>query len=316
MAIITASAHQAEGYAPTHKAARHGSVWDRCRNVGSTAWTSLTRRTWRSALGTDDHVNEPDLVKKMPATAFFYGRNPPVDALSQHQQVVVEADACNDLAGLRSHGAVVFAYVSVGEAEGWRPSARALPDHLFPAQNPSWGSRVADLTKGEWIAYLIDNRMADLWAKGYRGFFLDTLDSYRLAFHTPVEQAEQQRALVHLIQEIHEKFPGVRLLINRGFDLLPRVHHLVSGLVVESLFQTWNPATQAYGVVEESGRAWLLDQLRQVTDGYGIPVTIIDYVDPAARKLISETAQRIEALGYAAWIASPGLDTLYKRTSA
>lgn len=61
----------------------------------------------------------------LPRTAFFYGAQVPVTALAQFDRVVVEADQIQDLRPLRAAGADIFAYVSVGEAEGWR--ARGKP---------------------------------------------------------------------------------------------------------------------------------------------------------------------------------------------
>ena len=105
-----------------------------------------------------------------PSTAFFYGSPVPVLALSKFDRVVVEAENVKDLAGLRVEGADIFAYVSVGEAEGWRATSSALPRELFMGNNVAWHSRIADLTQPGWRDYLIEQRMARLWDEGYRAF--------------------------------------------------------------------------------------------------------------------------------------------------
>lgn len=286
------------------------------RALGAGTWAALSNRLSPSAGGRQRTGHDAATAEVPPCTAFFYGSHPPIDALARFPRVVVEADACDDLPGLRRQGALVFAYVSLGEAEGWRASARALPDGIFAAKNPLWSSRVADLTHPAWCHYLLDDRLAKLWNQGYRGFFLDTLDSYRLAFHKPEDLQRQQNALVQLIQNIHARYPDARLLINRGFELLPRIHPCVDGLVAESLFQTWDASTQRYGATDEKGQAWLLGQLRRAREVYGLPVTVIDYVDPSDSPLILKTQGRIEAQGCAAWIAGPGLNALYTRTNA
>jgi len=98
-----------------------------------------------------------------PSTAFFYGSPVPVVALSKFERVVVESENVKDLDGLRVAGADVFAYLSVGEAEGWRASSRALPKDIFVGANVAWHSRIADLTQPGWRDYLIEERMARLW---------------------------------------------------------------------------------------------------------------------------------------------------------
>jgi hypothetical protein len=243
-------------------------------------------------------------------TAFFYGAQVPVTALARFDRVVVEADQIRDLAPLRAAGAEIFAYVSVGEAEGWRASARALPQALFLGANEPWHSRIADLPHPGWRRYLLDQRMAGLWAVGYRAFFLDTLDSYRLAAQGAAQERAQTAALVQLIWAMRERYPGIRLLLNRGFDVLPEVAPLCVGVVAESLFQGWNAGLQAYVSVSEPDRRWLLDRLNEARQRFGLPVTVIDYVPPEQPALARETAQRIAALGFIPWVANPGLDVL------
>lgn len=246
---------------------------------------------------------------KPPSTAFFYGSPIPVPALSQFERVVVEAENVKDLAGLRVAGADVFAYVSVGEAEGWRATARALPPELFMGNNVAWHSRIADLTQPGWRDYLIEQRMAGLWSEGYRAFFLDTLDSYQIALKDPQAQDAQAKALVEIIRAMHRRFPGVQLLFNRGFAVLPEAGPLAVGLVAESLFQRWNPMTQAYERVSDEDHDWLLAQLKQARSRR-LPITVIDYVPADQPELARETARKIAALGFAAWVSTPGLDMI------
>lgn len=243
-------------------------------------------------------------------TAFYYGSPVPESNLARFKRVVVEADSLGSPATLQENGAEVFAYVSVGEAEGWRLSARMLPQTLFNGENREWESRIADLTQTRWHDYLLEERMAPLWAAGYQGFFLDTLDSYLRANTTPKAIARQADALIVLIQKMHSRFPGAKFLLNRGFEMLPAVAPMVNGVVAESLFQRWDQATKKYVLVPETDRLWLLAKLREARDMYGLPVTVIDYVSPDNLTLAHETIQRIRALGFEAWVANPGLDTV------
>lgn len=252
-----------------------------------------------------------NMAATVASTAFYYSSPLPVASLATYDRVVVEADNVVNLEALRSGGTKVFAYLSVGEAEGWRESSRNLPSELFRGSNSQWQSRVADLTQPGWKQYLLENRMARLWDKGYRGFFLDTLDSYQLGRPTPQMQHLQAQALIDIILSMHKRFPGLELIFNRGFEILPDVGKLAVGLVAESLFQSWNPITQSYGPVSESDREWLLTRLNEARDRYGLPVTVIDYVAPDRAPLAQETARRIAALGFYPWVATPSLDVVY-----
>lgn len=234
----------------------------------------------------------------------------PLEALSHYDRVVVEAENFPIPAGLSATGTIVFAYLSVGEAEGWRGSTSELDSKLFLGENTAWRSRVADLTQPGWTKFLVEDRMAMLWQQGYRAFFLDTLDSYQIVIADPLRQAIQARALADIIRTMHRRFPGVQLLLNRGFAVLPEIGHLAVGLVAESLFQGWNASTGSYVEVDETSRLWLVTQLRAANLRYKLPITVIDYVSPQEPELARDTAQRIKMLGFTPWISTPALNTL------
>lgn len=245
-----------------------------------------------------------------PSIAFFYAPFAPLDSLAQFDQVVVQPEHIGNLAALQKNGAEVFAYLSVGEAEPFRTGYRTLDKRWFLGTNRGWNSDIIDLTQRGWRDHLIEQRMATLWAQGYRGFFLDTLDSYQAVIKDPAGQAAQARALAELIRAMHQRFPGVKLLLNRGFEVLPEVAPLAVGMVAESLFQGWDPAGKRYVEISERDRTWLLGRLKEARDRYRLPVTVIDYLPPRQRELARQTARRIIELGFTPWIANPELDYL------
>lgn len=243
------------------------------------------------------------------STAFYYGRDVPEELLRVYERVVVEPDAIADPARLHGRRARLVAYASVGEvADTARTRPEGMTSDWTLGRNGAWNSQIMDLTNPAWTRWLVDRRMRDLWRQGYRGFFLDTLDSFRLADLSADEQAAQLDALVALIQRMHRRYPGVEILLNRGFEVLPRVAHLVHGVVAESLFDRWDAANNRYARVPENDRRWLLDALRQVEDRHGLPVTVIDYRPPSERAQARETARRIEALGFDPWVTNASID--------
>ncbi len=148
-----------------------------------------------------------------------------------------------------------------------------------------------------WPAFLVDKVVAPLWRQGYRGFFLDTLDSYQLVATTDAARSAQQAGLVAVIRAIHTRFPGAYLILNRGFELLPAVHDIVDAVAFESLFRGWNQSNRQYVEVAPQDRDWLLGQARTARDQYRLPLISIDYCDPADMTCAQDTATKIRALG-------------------
>lgn len=243
------------------------------------------------------------------STAFYYGKDVPEDLLQVYRRVVVEPDAIADPARLTGRRARLLAYLSVGElADTARTRPRAMKDDWSMGRNHAWNSRIMDLTNPGWQRWLVDVRMRDLWRQGYRGFFLDTLDSFRLAGLDQGGNQAQLDALVSLIERMHRRYPSAEILVNRGFEILPRIAHRVHGVVAESLFDRWDAAAQQYQRVPEDDRRWLQDRLEEARDDHGLPVIVIDYRPPAERAQARDTARRIAALGFSPWVTNAALD--------
>lgn len=248
--------------------------------------------------------------QQAPSTAVFYGRQIPDQLWTRYQRVIVEAEALEGDRVLLEGRAEPFLYVSVGEAEPWRPGYDALDRGWFLGRNLGWNSDIVDLTSAGWRRNLLEDRVAPLWARGYRGFFLDTLDSFRALSLTSAQLVDQERGLRETVAALYRRFPRIRLIFNRGFDLLPDFGRSAVGLVAESLFSGWNAERKQYFRVQSEDRIWLLNRLILARSQYGLPVTVIDYVPPDDRSAAIETAQAIFKLGFDPWVTNPMLDTV------
>ncbi|WP_240538676.1 bifunctional glycoside hydrolase 114/ polysaccharide deacetylase family protein [Halomonas sp. SH5A2] len=247
-----------------------------------------------------------------PSVAFYYGNDAPTELLSQFDWIVVEAANIDQEQArrLNQHGGQLFAYVSIGELDAWRETNTPIAEHAFVTRNDAWNSQVADLTAPEWQQWLIEEHVRPLWEAGYRGLFLDTLDSYRLFAPDGDAAGRQQDALVDIITRIKRQFPDMRLVLNRGFEILDRVHHDVDGVAAESLYRGWNPSTKVYGEVPADDQEWLYAQLSKVKDAYQLPAIAIDYVPANNRSLARATAERIHAEGFIPWVSVPHLNQM------
>jgi hypothetical protein len=248
-------------------------------------------------------------AQAQPSVAFFYGADAPRE-LALFDQVVVQPGHRHESGALAFMKERLFAYVSVGETDPDAEAYRGLPADWQLGKNAAWGGAVVDQSRPGWPAWFAENIVAPLWARGYRGFFLDTLDSYQLFATTAPARARQEAGLVATLRELRARFPGARLMLNRGFEILPQVHAEVTAVAVESLFQGWNNAKHAYVPVAEPDRRWLLDRIDEVSSRYRLPVVAIDYAAPEKRDEARAIAKKIRALGVTPWVANPELDVL------
>lgn len=252
------------------------------------------------------------LVPAPPGTAvaFFYDANPPWAELQAFDLVVVDpGHVPNPKLPVLPHTRLA-AYVALGEVQPSRDYAAKIPQSWLKGENKDWGSRLINQAQPEWPQFFTEQVIAPLWEKGYRTFFLDTLDSYHRFSPTPEARAVQEAGMVKVITMLKQRFPQAKLIFNRGFEILPQVHPMVESVVAESLFQGYNAGESRYREVPEDDRRWLMGQLQKVKDVYHLPVIVIDYVPTSQRQLARDTAKRIQTLGYVPWVTTPDLGTL------
>ena len=55
----------------------------------------------------------------------------------------------------------------------------------------------------------------------------------------------------------HQRWPKKSIVLNRGFELLPELKDVLSGVLVESVYQGFDPTTKRYRAVDPQGSEWL-----------------------------------------------------------
>jgi len=246
-------------------------------------------------------------VPAQPSTAFYYAKDLPPELLAHYDRVVIEPDHFASIP--RSPRAQLFAYVSVGEVHPTRSWYAQIPKRLVIGRNGTWGSEIVDTSSAEWASFLLDRVLEPLWSRGYRGFFLDTIDSYERVVAGAQDRERHARRIGALIATLKARHPDVKVLLNRGFDVLPHAPK-VDGLVVESLFSTCDASGSACRAVPSAESQALLTRLREVQARDRVPIIVIDYApstDLAARRAL---AKRIAELGFEPWISVPALDEI------
>jgi hypothetical protein len=232
-----------------------------------------------------------------PSTRNFWG----------YDCIILSPDAEVDLSEGHSFGKKFFAYISVGEiarnAEYFQQAEEA--GVAFLSENENWDSLVVDLASPAWSTFVVENLASLAVRKGYDGFFLDTMDSYYLA--SEASQTEQESGLVYLMKKLKKAYPDKQIIANRGFPVFEQLKNMIDGVLVESLFQRWSFSAEGWESQSQSGTEWLLDQLAPVKAA-GLPIFIVDYVDPSRIDIASWTAERIDDLGFSPLIVGKNLD--------
>ncbi|MBU1668893.1 endo alpha-1,4 polygalactosaminidase [bacterium] len=230
--------------------------------------------------------------------AFIYSNNIDDQFINFYDKVVVEADAIDNIYALRYPKKMV-AYVSVGEIEPWRKTKTKYDPSWIISENKTWNSLIADLRKDAYQNFIFE-RIEQLYSKGYRNFFLDTMDAYHVTAKDKELFGLQQKALIKFIRTLHKKYPKSKIIVNRGFELLEKIHKDIDAIVAESLLNRYNHDQKAYVEVPKADREWLIANFNRAKS-YNLDVISIEYSNKSTKERMS-IAKRVKELGFIAYV--------------
>jgi len=132
---------------------------------------------------------------------------------------------------------VVLAEVNAGEVPPNTPDHSLLEhENALLAGGASKGMAAVDLTSPRWHQAIM-TKVDDAINKGFDGVMLDGLDSpLKAADAISTEVANKNRdAAITLIEEIRNKHPKIKIMLNRAFDILPQVASKIDYVLAESI---------------------------------------------------------------------------------
>lgn len=232
-----------------------------------------------------------------------------------YQLLVLEPHHARPVAPLRGPGATLLGYVSLGEVEKRRPYFAALERAgALGIANPDWpDARRADLRHPAWTAAVLDQIVPQILQLGYDGIFIDTMDNAEaMERQDPQGAKDMVAAGARLIAAIRARFPGIRIMLNRGYALLDRVAPSIDYVLGESMASRWNFATKRYDLLSDSDWTWQADRLRAAKAiNPAMVVTTLDYWDMADTRQVAALYARERAGGFAPYVSTLALDRLW-----
>lgn len=166
----------------------------------------------------------------------YYGYGAKKERIERYRTVVLESDNYKDVSDFKT---LTLAYVSIGEAESSRdyyPRLAAMG--ILGEANSDWpNSRYVSLQSGEWQEIVLKELIPQIIKRGYKGVFLDTLDSLTQSGHTPEQIAS-------FVNSIKKSYPELYVMVNRGFEALGLLE--ADAVLFESTITTIEPKTKKH----------------------------------------------------------------------
>ena len=244
-----------------------------------TAWLLLSpvhSRTWQA-----DYSAAPDGLRLLAT-----------------EMAILDPSARVDHAAAAAAGRTWLAYVSLVEVsrKATYASDAAKKGVKYLAENKEWSSRMVDISSPRWADYVVDTLARGAVQRGFRGFFLDTVDSWQiLAREFPEKKETYRKALISIILRLHSTFPDKEIVMNRGFELLPDVRTAIQGVMIESVFHTFDKDGR-YLPTSDTTRKALTERIASLRQA-GLNVYGLDYAEPGNAAAIEESVKLLTAAG-------------------
>jgi len=224
----------------------------------------------------------------------YYGKDISYPLVGIHDYIIVQPNHINTAShGFSLYKDKMYAYVSIGELDRDLEIYNDINSSWIKAKNRSWKSDVLDITNRDYQEFIFTHQIEPQIRRGFENFFFDTLDSYSFYAKTPQQIQDAQNALASFINEFHKRYPNAKLVINRGFGIIDKVHSSISAVLFESYYHGLSAKDLSYKEVTDQDRAWLDIFIKKIKV-YNLDVIAVDYVNnpKEATKVVSQLEKK------------------------
>jgi polysaccharide biosynthesis protein PelA len=259
-----------------------------------------------------------DMRTKKLRWVVFYGQTADEAILATYDIVILDPGFLGSIEAVARSGTQVFGYLSLGEIRTTNPFFDRLDPEAVLEENVHWpGTRRIDIRHPSWRSLVLDHLVPQIRAQGFAGLMLDTLDTPpHLEQIDPKRNAGMRKAAIDLVHAIHRRQPRMKLIMNRGYALLPKLIDILDALIAESLLTRPGPDGGSPVLANERDVAQQLAQLAPAKHRWSaVPILTLDYWAPEDTATIEVIYRRERALGHHPYVATPLLDRIVPEPS-
>ena len=228
--------------------------------------------------------------------------------LSAFDVLVLDADSGLDLALIRKHAKspqTILGYLALCElGPGRGYAAKIRQGGLLLHETPYWpGSFYIDIRRSEWQRLVIQEIVPSILKAGFDGLFLDTIDD--APWLETNSNPGASAAAVALVHRIRLSFPNRRLMLNRGFNFLPKLERDLDMVLAESILTTTSRVEpKPIRVSQESYEVRVKELRAAQTRQTQLKLYSLDYWDPADHAGILDIYAVQRAHGFVPYVST------------
>jgi len=246
--------------------------------------------------------------------AVYYANKTPLNTLMKYQLLVFDNETHPPITPLLESNKTVLGYLSLGEVGQHRAYYHQLKrDGLLLQESENWpGSYAIDIRDKRWTSLVIEELLPDILQQGFHGIFIDTLDIPPHQEKTaPKRFRGMTKAAIQLLKTIRYHYPSIKIMLNRGYEILPQVAPIIDYVLGESVYATYNFTTQSYEPVNNSlysQQVNILQSAKKVAPH--LVVMTLDYWQPNDVQGIANIYAQQRANGFVPYVGTIKLDII------
>ncbi len=245
----------------------------------------------------------------------YYGDSIPAENFIKYDLIVFDGEKHPFLRPLLNQNKTLLAYISIGEV---RTNSKyfeyAKSNNLLLEENPNWqGSYAIDTRNSAWAELIIEQKIPDILFSGFNGIMIDTLDtSIALEKNDNTKYRGLTESSVNAIKAIRMRYPHIKIMLNRGFEVLDKTTPMIDMLLAESIFAEYNFANKTSKPFDEAIYKSVSDYLKQYqAKNEHLKVYTLDYWDITDKKGMKEIYKTQRANGFIPYVSKITLDDIY-----
>jgi len=240
--------------------------------------------------------------------AVYYEDDAPLEDFDSFNLLILDSDYHPALVPLSDRGKVLLGYLSIGEVAQHRDYFGDLEtEGLLLEENEIWtGSFRIDVRDERWVRRVIEQLIPSILRRGFDGVFLDTIDNpIYLEAREPERFQGMRDATIRLVKSIRRHYPHIKIVVNRGFEILPDLAHEIDGVLGESVFSSYDFETMEYHLVSEDDYRWQVDHLSSAARlNPDLSIMTLDYWNPSDPEGVRRIYAEQRANGFSPYVST------------
>lgn len=244
-----------------------------------------------------------------------YSNKAKPNQFNPYQLIVFDNKYHPNLNAFKHTDKIILGYVSLGEVENIRKYfSKAKQSGFLLQENKNWpGSYFVDIRNPLWAEMMIDKIIPSILNQGFDGIFIDTLDNAEyLESMKPDQYKGMKKAAINMIRLIRMHFPHMKIMVNRGYDLLPKIANQVDYILAESLMTDIDFKDKTYHLRSKEVYQQTVKQLQTIQkNNPDVLLFSLDYWDPEDTKKIKEIYKTERKNGFIPYVSTLELNRIY-----